>query len=89
VYYGQNNGSQQPPSTLSLQGTVSQSPLSTIAAHISVSVRITIPSGHWSAQLATCTQTQEQRDGFDEPGAPGSRHCGDSTIAFSEIPTLG
>lgn len=83
-YYGQRNGQQEPPSTLTLQGTVSQHELSGNRTHVSIDQPISIPSTAWDFQITACTRTSVHDDGLGLRGPPGSHHCGDKTITYSQ-----
>ncbi len=84
VYYGQRNGQQKPPSTLTLQGTVAQHARSGNTTHVSVTPQFTVPNSAWAFQLSVCTQTTEPTDGLGLPGAPGSHHCGSPSITYRQ-----
>lgn len=83
-YYGQRNGQQKPPSTLYLKGHVSQQERSGDRTHVSIDQSITIPSTAWYFQVTACTKTSEGSDGLGLKGPPGSHHCGDSSITYSQ-----
>ena len=80
-YYGQNNGSRVPPSTLRL---VKRAPLDIHGQDLSSSVtyRVLFPAGEpFRFNFAFCVKDAESKDGV---GLPGHHHCGDASVKLGE-----
>lgn len=80
-YYGQNNGSNAPPTTIRLVKTV---PLRRIAGNAlqgTVDYRVHFPAGPFRFAFLTCYKDAEAHDGL---GLPGHHHCGDLTLTRAQ-----
>ena len=77
VYYGQHNGSANPPGSLQLRKTVKQTALGNNKTEVKVSYFVHAPTTAWSYHLATCVKFTEATDGV---GLPGHHGCGDQTV---------
>ena len=80
-YYGQDNGSRVPPSTLRL---VKHVPLNIHGQDFSTSVtyRVRFPAGEpFKFNYALCLKDAESKDGI---GLPGHHHCGDASVKLGK-----
>lgn len=81
VYFDECFGCSATPSTLQLQRTVAQNPSGGDSAHVAIRQRFSVKAGQaYRWYLAPCLQTTERNNGFGLPGAPGSHHCGSSSV---------
>jgi hypothetical protein len=81
-YYGQRNGSADPPGRLHLAETVEQHRLAHHRSRVVITHRVHLPDRYRFA-VAVCTRTSMRSDGLGLPGAPGSRGCGRTAISYS------
>lgn len=80
-YYGQDNGSRVPPSTLRL---VKHAPLDIHGQDSSstVTYRVRFPAGEpFKFNFALCLKDAESKDGI---GLPGHHHCGDASVKLGK-----
>jgi hypothetical protein len=81
-YYGQRNGSERLPRSLSLKRVNHQQPLSTPqTARWRFARYVRVPSGAWTFRVVSCTRDTYHVDGF---GLPGRHHCGASKITLRQ-----
>jgi hypothetical protein len=83
LYYGQRNGSAQPPRRLRLAGTARQVRSGPNRTRVAFEHRVRLPDTYRFA-VAVCTRTSMRADGIGLPGAPGSHGCGDSAITYRQ-----
>jgi hypothetical protein len=80
-YYGQRNGSGEPPRRLRLVRTVAQTPTGGDRTRVTVRHRVDLPR-IYRFRFAACTRTTEAADGVGLPGGPGSHGCGAGHISL-------
>ena len=80
-YYGQTDGSNTLPTTLSRVKTVSLHKSGSTLS-FTVSYGVTFPKTAFEFAYATCYKNAESKDGL---GLPGNHHCGDKSVKRGEV----
>lgn len=86
TYYGKRYGTNKPPPTLALRGTLPQHGHGGDTTVYDFSTSFTIGKSAWGWALNWCTKTSETSNGFGLPGSPGSHGCGAGSLSVKLSP---